>query len=219
MEYATSGGHLHVLRWLCEDHARDAAPTAMVKAARNGHLHVLEYLGDRFPAVFERIGAKMVHTMIVNAHVDFMTGLISMLPMKALKCKEGGTTNSCDRVRPGRHSPVVQRARDRLPMDVQTGVHGRSHRRGRGNGHIAVLQFLTDQEKVEIDSDDDKIKALAVVVLGGHRECVVWLLEHSQQCFTAPNVSTTVWVAQTEATATRCSSRSILIDNVLFRKS
>ncbi|TMW68231.1 hypothetical protein Poli38472_007903 [Pythium oligandrum] len=199
VEYAATEGQLDVVKWLCEHRKMEGAPTAMVKAARHGHLATLEYLGQRFPDVFESVGAKMVHAAIANGHVALMTWLISVLPLRALKC-EGDSYSWLDVAAEFGQVAILQwfsEHTSELPVGVQIDGHlpacsPEAIEKAAGNGHIHVLDFLHGHEMVEVDSQDDAVKAIQAAVQGGHRDCVEWLVHHFQRHLEEPEASTAV---------------------------
>ncbi|RLN87114.1 hypothetical protein BBJ28_00015808 [Nothophytophthora sp. Chile5] len=197
VNYAAAEGHLHVVRWLCEAHKKECPPTAMVNAARNGHLYILEYLGIHFPALFESVGAKMVHAVIANGHAAVLTWLIAALPMKSLKCEE--TAGSwMDVAAEYGQVGILQWFHDHataLPMGVDGNLPActvEAIEKAARNGHSNVLAFLYENDLVNLTDETGAMKALVAAVQGGHRDCVEWLVAHFGELYKQSSSASTV---------------------------
>lgn len=198
LNYACAEGHLAVVKWLCEHRKDEATPTAMINAARNGHVYILEYLGMQFPACLETVGTKMVRAAVVSGHLHVLTWLIETLPMKALKCDEDNGSWMDVAAQYGQVD-ILQWFHDHatiLPM----GVNGtlpvcsvEAIEKAAGNGHHMILTFLYEHQLVQITDSDDAVKALVAAVVGGHLDCVEWLVFHFEELLAqSPSAGTTV---------------------------
>ncbi|TYZ62762.1 hypothetical protein PybrP1_004161 [[Pythium] brassicae (nom. inval.)] len=212
---AVAAGHLAVVRWLCEHRKMECTPAAMVNAARNGHVHVLEYLGVHFPALFESVGAKMVHAATAKGHLAVLNWLVAALPMKALKCEEANgswmdVAAEYGQVRILRwfheHATALPMGADgRLPRCTDDAVE-----KAAGNGHRAALEYLHAHELVRLADESSALRALVAAVHGGHRECVEWLVARCGALFEARGASTAAMDAA--AGANRVDLLQLLLD-------
>ncbi|KAK1929201.1 putative ankyrin repeat protein [Phytophthora citrophthora] len=197
VNYAATEGHLHIVRWLCEIRKEECTSSAMVNAARGGHLYILEYLGDRFPQLFESVGPKMVHAAIANGQAAILTWLIAVLPVKSLKCEEAAGS-WMDVASEYGQVGILKWFHDHataLPMSVDGHLPActvEAIEKAARNGHKNVLVFLHENDLVNLSVESDAMNALVAAVEGGHRNCVEWLIAHFRDLYRQSSPESTV---------------------------
>lgn len=195
INHAAAGGHLDAVEWLCEHRKEECKSTAMINAARNGHVHILEYLGVHFPALFESVGAKMVHAATAKGHLAVLNWLITALPMKSLKCEESNGSWMDVAAEYGQVSILhwFHEHSTALPMGIDGNLSActvDAIEKAAGNGHSEVLEYLYEKELVNLTEETGAMKALVAAVQGGHRHCVEWLVSHFHALYETLSAST-----------------------------
>ncbi|CAH0482966.1 unnamed protein product [Peronospora belbahrii] len=188
VSYAATGGHLHIVRWLCEVRKEKCPSNAMVNAARGGHLCILDYLSAHFPELFESVGPMMVHAAIANGQAAILTWLITVLPVKSLKCEEAAGSWMDVASEYGQvgilmwfhdHATALPMSVDgHLPACTVTAIEKAAR-----NGHSDVLAYLYENHLVKLTVELDAMKALVAAIGGDQQNCVEWLVVHFRKLY------------------------------------
>ncbi|CEG45179.1 Myosin light chain kinase-related [Plasmopara halstedii] len=188
VSYAANNGHLKIVIWLCEVRKEDYTSRTVVNAARGGHLCILKYLRKHCIDKFESAGHQMVHAAITNGQVWVLTWLVAVLPSDSLKLEEA-PGSWMDLASEFGQIGILQwfhAQSNALPasFDGQYSVCTvEAIEKAARYGHNDVLDYLYENDLVNLTVEPDAMKALVAAIKGGHFECVKWLVSHFRDLY------------------------------------